>query len=113
ENAESIGLYRGEDQELAQVEQRFDSLFRNYSKLVNWQLLINLFAYAYNFLTIVIPFVIIASRVLSGELEVGRAVQAAGAFTSILASLTIIVNKFDDLSRFAAGIDRLYSFINF
>jgi putative ATP-binding cassette transporter len=113
ENAESIALYRGEAQELSQVEQRFDSVFQNYTKLVNRQLLLNLFAYAYNFLTIVIPSAIIASRVLSGELEVGRAVQAAGAFTGILTALAIVVDKFDELSRFAAGIERLDTFVKF
>ena len=113
ENAESIALYRGEELELSLVEQRFDSLFRNNSKLVNWQLLLNLFAYAYNFLTIVIPFAIIANGVLSGRLEVGRAVQAAGAFTAILTALAIIVDNFDGLSRFAAGIDRLDTFVKF
>lgn len=113
ENAESIALYRGENQEQSQVEQRFDSLFQNYSKLVNRQFLLNLFAYAYNFLTIVIPSAIIASRVLSGELEVGRAVQAAGAFTGILTALAVVIDNFDGLSRFAAGIDRLDSFFKF
>src|SRR5262245_22904244 len=113
ENAESIALYRGEQQELSQVEQRFDSVFKNNSTLVNRQLLLNLFAYAYNFLTIVIPSAIIANRVLSGELEVGRAVQAAGAFTAILTAMAIIVDNFDGLSRFAAGIDRLDSFVKF
>ena len=34
----------------------------------------------------VLPFVILAQGVLSGELEVGRAVQAAGAFTAVLAA---------------------------
>jgi len=113
ENAESIALYRGENQEQTQVEQRFDSLFQNYSKLVNRQFLLNLFAYAYNFLTIVIPSAIIASRVLSGELEVGRAVQAAGAFTGILTALAVVIDNFDGLSRFAAGIERLDSFFRF
>jgi len=113
ENAESIALYRGEAQELSQVEQRFDALFQNNTKLINGQLLLNLFAYAYNFLTIVIPSAIIATRVLSGELEVGRAVQAAGAFTGILTALAIIVDNFDGLSRFAAGIERLDTFVKF
>jgi putative ATP-binding cassette transporter len=113
ENAESIALYRGEDQEHSQIEQRFGSVFQNYTKLVNWQLLLNLFSYAYNFLTIVIPSAIIASSVLSGELEVGRAMEAGGAFTAILTSLAIIIDNFDSLSRFAAGIDRLDSFVKF
>src|SRR5207302_10218233 len=113
ENAESIALYRGEKQEQSQVRQRFESLFKNNTKLVNRQLLLNLFACAYNFLTIVIPSAIIAGRVLSGELEVGRAVQAAGAFTAILTALAIFIDNFDALSRFAAGIDRLDSFVKF
>jgi putative ATP-binding cassette transporter len=113
ENAESIALYRGENQEQSQVEQRFDSLFKNSTQLINRQFLLNLFAYAYNFLTIVIPSAIIASRVLSGELEVGRAVQAAGAFTGILTALAVIIDNFDGLSRFAAGIDRLDAFVKF
>ena len=113
ENAESIALYRGEQQELSLVEQRFDALFRNNTKLVNRQFFLNLFGYAYKFLTIAIPYVIIANHVLTGELEVGRAVQAAGAFTAILTALAIIVDKFDELSHFAAGIDRLDSFVKF
>jgi vitamin B12/bleomycin/antimicrobial peptide transport system ATP-binding/permease protein len=113
ENAESIALYRGEDQELAQVEQRFESVYENNTKLVNRQFLLNLFAYAYNFLAIVIPNAIIASRVISGELEVGIAVQAAGAFTAILTALAIIIDNFDGLSRFVAGIDRLDAFVKF
>jgi putative ATP-binding cassette transporter len=113
ENAESIALYRGENQERSQLEQRFDAVFGNYKQLVNRQLLLNLFAYAYNYLTLVIPIAIIAGSVLSGELEVGRAVQAAGAFKAILKALTIIVDKFDELSQFSAGIERLDTFVNF
>jgi putative ATP-binding cassette transporter len=113
ENAESIALYRGELPERTQLEQCFDLVFRNNKKLIHRQLLLNLFAYAYNFLTLVIPFAIIANRVLAGELEVGRAVQAAGAFAAILKSLAIIVDNFDGLSQFAAGIERLDTFVNF
>jgi len=113
ENAESIALYRGEQQELSLVERRFESVFQNNAKLVNRQLFLNLFANAYKYLTCVIPYAIIANQVLSGELEVGRAVQAAGAFTAILTALAIIVDKFDELSKFIAGIDRLDAFVKF
>ena len=43
-------------------------------------------------------------------MEVGRAVQAAGAFTAILSALTLIVQHFESLSRFGAGVNRLDSF---
>lgn len=110
ENAESIALYRGEAQESLHVKKRFHEAFINYCKLIRWQLNLNMFQYAYSFLTIILPSAIIASQVLSGELEVGRAVQAAGAFAAILSALAVIVDNFESLSRFFAGIDRLNTF---
>ena len=54
--------------------------------------------------------IIIADQVLSGEMEVGRAIQAAGAFSAILGALTLIVQHFESLSRFGAGVNRLHEF---
>lgn len=110
ENAESIAFYRGEDQEYVHVKGRFERVFHNFNKLINWQLKLNFFQYGYGFLTIMLPSAIVASRVLSGELEVGRAIQAAGAFAAILSALAVIVDNFESLSRFVAGLDRLDTF---
>jgi putative ATP-binding cassette transporter len=110
ENAEAIAFYRGEARESANVVDRFGELFRNYNKLLKRTLGLNLFQYAYSFVTYILPSLIIAPRVLSGELEVGRVVQAAGAFTAMLSALTIFVDNFETLSGFAAGIERLHSF---
>jgi putative ATP-binding cassette transporter len=113
ENAEAIAFYRGEAQESAQVGGYFNAIFGNLSKLIRVQLNLNLFQFGYSFLTIVLPSAIIAERVISGELEVGRAIQAAGAFAAILSALTVIIDNFDNLSKFAAGIKRLDTFRNF
>jgi vitamin B12/bleomycin/antimicrobial peptide transport system ATP-binding/permease protein len=110
ENAEAIAFYRGEARESAHVVERFGELFRNYNKLLKRTLGLNFFQYAYSFVTYILPSLIIAPRVLSGELEVGRVVQAAGAFTAMLSALTIFVDNFETLSGFAAGIERLHSF---
>ncbi len=110
ENAESIAFYRGEDEESARVKRRFAGVFDNFNKLIKWTLSLSLFQYGYGFVTIILPSVIIAPRVLSGELEVGSVVQAAGAFAALLAALTVFVDNFDSLSRFAAGIERLDTF---
>src|SRR5215207_11146890 len=45
-------------------------------------------------------------------MEVGRLVQATGAFAAILKAVSLIIDKFDALSKFAAGIDRLDAFAN-
>jgi putative ATP-binding cassette transporter len=107
ENAESIAFYRGEAQERAQIDGKFDKVFTNFARLIRKQRSLNLFQRGFNQLTLVIPSVILADGVLSGRLEVGRAVQAAGAFAVVLGAVALIVDNFESLSRFVAGIDRL------
>jgi vitamin B12/bleomycin/antimicrobial peptide transport system ATP-binding/permease protein len=107
ENAESIAFYRGEAQERAHIDGKFDSVIKNFAQLIRKQCSLNLFQRTFSQLTLVLPFVILAQGVLSGELEVGRAVQAAGAFTAVLTAVGVIVDNFESLSRFVAGIDRL------
>ena len=107
ENAESIAFYRGEAQERALIDGKFDAVYSNYAKLIKKQRSLNLFQTAFSQLTLVIPSMILAQGVLSGELEVGRAVQAAGAFAAVLSAVSVIVDNFESLSRFVAGIGRL------
>jgi putative ATP-binding cassette transporter len=110
EYAEPIALSHGEADEAERAKSRFDAVFENWRRLIRTQFGLNLFQYAFSFLTIVLPSAIIASRVLSGELEVGHAVQAGGAFAAILAAMTVVVEHFEGLSRLSAGVDRLYGF---
>jgi putative ATP-binding cassette transporter len=110
ENAEGIAFYRGEKREGAHVRERFAALYENYKRLLKRTLGLNLFQYLYSFLTYALPSAIIAPRIISGELEVGRAVQAGGAFAAMLGALTVFVDNFESLSAFAAGIERLHSF---
>ena len=107
ENAESIALYRGEGQEQAQLQRRFAEVFTNFNEIINVGLRLNLCYYSYNLTTLVLPALIIAPRVLSGELEVGQVVQATGAFSAILGALSVLVDNLENLSSFAAGVSRL------
>ncbi|WP_114968112.1 ABC transporter ATP-binding protein/permease [Rhodoferax ferrireducens] len=110
EHAEPIAFHDGEAREMSALQRVFAAAYANYQQVLRWQFKLNLFQYAHSFLTIVLPTVIIANDVLSGKLEVGRAIQAAGAFAAILGALTVIVNHFEGLSRFSAGVDRLHAF---
>ena len=107
ENAESIAFYRGEAQERAHIDSKFGKVIHNYARLIRKQRSLNLFQRTFSQLTLVLPGVILAGGVLSGELEVGKAIQAAGAFTAVLGAVGVIVDNFESLSRFVAGIDRL------
>ncbi len=112
ENAESIAFYRGEAQERVHIDSKFDKVFHNFARLIKKQRSLNLFQRTFSQLTLVLPGVILAERVLSGELEVGRAIQAAGAFTAVLGAVAVIVDNFESLSRFVAGIGRLQALSN-
>jgi putative ATP-binding cassette transporter len=110
EHAEAIAFSRGENDEIGTAQRYFDAVFANFRRLIRTQFGLNLFQYTFSFLTLVLPSAIIASRVMSGELEVGHAVQAGGAFTAILAAMTVVIDHFEGLSRLSAGVDRLYGF---
>lgn len=107
ENGESIAFYRGEAQERAHIDNKLDKVIENYDKLIKKQRSLNLYQRTFSQLTLVLPAAILARQVLSGELEVGQAIQAAGAFTAVLGAVGVIVDNFESLSRFVAGVGRL------
>ena len=108
ENSESIAFYQGEEQENLNLKRTFNEAFRNYNLLVLWeQIYLGLFTHAYDFFPYVLPAIIIAPKVLSGDLEVGKVTEAAGAFAIIFRSLNFIIQRFESLTAFAASVDRL------
>ncbi len=110
EHAEAVALHRGEGHEGARLRGVFEAAFENLRQVLRWQFGLNLFQYGHSFLTLVLPSAILASQVLAGEIEVGRAVQAGGAFSAILSALALIVEHFESLSRFSAGVNRVHAF---
>ncbi|MFP4135180.1 MAG: ABC transporter ATP-binding protein/permease [Halothece sp.] len=114
ENAESIAFYQGENQEESQVKVRFNEAFNNFRRLILWQDLgLKSFTNSYQLLTYAVPFLILAPRVFSGELAVGKVTEAQGAFLQIFYSLNLVVSRFQSLTEFGAGIDRIYSFADY
>lgn len=114
ENAESIAFYQGEDQEENQVKFRFDEAFNNFRRLILWQDLgLMSFTNSYQLITYAVPFLILAPRVFAGELEVGKVTEAQGAFLQIFFSLNLVVSRFQSLTEFGAGINRIYSFADY
>ena len=54
---------------------------------------------------------VVAPEYFAGNVELGVISQASAAFGHILDDLSIVINSFTDVSKFSAGIDRLYSFM--
>ncbi len=110
ENAEAIAFYQGERQESEQIKDRFIAAFDNYKKLLNWELALNGLTNFYEFIPFVLPAIVVAPGVFSGEVEVGKVSEAQGAFIRVFFSLNVIVARLQSLTAFGAGIDRLYDF---
>jgi ABC-type uncharacterized transport system fused permease/ATPase subunit len=58
----------------------------------------------------VVPVAVVAPQYFAGTIQLGVISQSNGAFNHILNDLTVIVNQFEQLSSFSAGIERLSSF---
>ncbi|MDJ0589380.1 MAG: ABC transporter ATP-binding protein/permease [Pleurocapsa sp. MO_226.B13] len=110
DNAESIAFYGGESQELDSVGQRFSRAIRNYHVLIGWQRNLDFFTTGHSYFVRILPYVVVAPIYLAGEIDFGAISQASVAFFQIFSALTIIIQQFDLLTAFAAGINRIAAF---
>jgi putative ATP-binding cassette transporter len=113
ENAEAIAFYRGEERESNQIKQRFSEVFDNVKRLLIWELNLNVLTNAYEFIPFILPALVVAPAIFAGEIEVGKVSEAQGAFVRVFFSLNVVVARFQALTTFGAGINRLYTFAEF
>ncbi|NEN88621.1 MAG: ABC transporter ATP-binding protein/permease [Okeania sp. SIO3H1] len=113
ENAESIAFYNGGNREFSYIKQVFAPVLSIYNKVITWERNLDIFQNIYNYITWMLPALVIGPRILAGEpgLEVGAIQEANGAFGRVFRSLNIIVRMFEFLTSFIAGIERLESFV--
>ena len=110
ENAESIAFYGGEDLEGKSITERLNLVIENKKDLIGAQRNLETFTTAYQYLIQILPVAVVAPQYFAGQVQLGVVSQSAGAFNHILSDLSIIVNQFEQLSTFSAGIARLSSF---
>ena len=111
ENAESIAFYRGETQEATGVEGRLRGVCDNKRRILSTQRNLEFFTVAYTYLIQILPILVVSPLYFAGTIELGVITQSSGAFSSILDDLSLIVNEFEGLSRFSAGLGRLTTFV--
>jgi putative ATP-binding cassette transporter len=110
DNAESIAFYQGEKSESAKIGDRFRKVLGNFNLLIGWQRNLSLFTTAYSYLPVVLPFLVLFPQYFAGQIEYGDMVQANFAFTQIYAALSLIVSQMEQITNFAAGVERLSTF---
>ncbi|WP_310425346.1 ABC transporter ATP-binding protein/permease [Chamaesiphon sp. VAR_48_metabat_135_sub] len=107
DHAESIAFYRGENLELSQVEGRLNRAIKNYNLLLIWFASLDIFQYAYRYFARLVPYLIVAPLYFSKKVDFGTIGQGIFAFQMVLNALSIIPTRIQDISSFAASIERL------
>jgi ABC-type uncharacterized transport system fused permease/ATPase subunit len=110
DNAESIAFYGGEDLERRNIKDRLVKAISNKRKMNAAERNLEFFTNSYRYLVQILPIAVVAPQYFAGAIELGVISQSAGAFSHILSDLSIIINQFEALSTFSAGIERLSGF---
>jgi len=113
DNAESIAFYQGEQQEMGQLRRRFVEVLRNFNFLIGWQRNIGFFRTPYRYATFILPQAILAPMYFAGDIQFGDISQANFAFAQIFDAFALVVLQINQLSEFAAGVNRLETFTEF
>jgi vitamin B12/bleomycin/antimicrobial peptide transport system ATP-binding/permease protein len=107
DNAESIAFYRGESLESSQVVSRLRRAIQNADFLIIWSAFLGTFQRAYNYFSRLIPYFIVAPLYFSKQVDFGTIGQSIFAFSMVFSALSLITNRINDISSFAASIERL------
>lgn len=111
ENAESIAFFKGEPRENAEITRRLKAAVQNMTLVINLRRQLGFLQTGYRYAVQVLPAICVAPKYFAGAIELGTVTQSFGAFSHILGDLSLVVNRFDSLSQFGAGIDRLAQFV--
>ncbi|HLJ94587.1 MAG TPA: SbmA/BacA-like family transporter [Gemmataceae bacterium] len=108
-HADSVALAQSEPAEQGRLEDRLAALVRNYRSIIAVLRNLKFVTGGYNYLDQLIPVLIVVPLYLRGEVEFGVVTQAAMAFSQIFNAFSLIAEKFQDLSTFAAVVARVGS----
>jgi vitamin B12/bleomycin/antimicrobial peptide transport system ATP-binding/permease protein len=110
ENSEGVALYRGEQEELGNLRQRFTAVIGNWWQLMRKRKQLNWFTSFYAQLAIIFPYIVVAPRFFSGAIPLGEIFQTASAFNQVQGSLSWFINAYVYFATWKATVDRLIGF---
>jgi len=107
DSAEAIAFYAGERRELETIGARFAEVLANLTELISWGTGLSIFQQAFFYLARLVPYLVIGGLYLAGDVDFGTLGQGTFAFSMVLSSVTLVVARIQDISRFSAGVERL------
>jgi putative ATP-binding cassette transporter len=107
ENAESIALLRGDQDELSSVRQNYAKVVSGWLAIVWRNAKISVLLNGNGNLFPLLPLLLVAPKYLAGELTLGAVTQVVSAFIAVQAALIWFVDKFLPLAEWYASAERV------
>lgn len=107
DSAEQIALYRGEAVEQSRLGHLFSEIRRNWADLMRYHIFLNIASGSFAVVSVLVPIIAIAPKVLSGELGIGTLMQDVSAFAETAAAIAWFARSYSDLFQLSAVVQRL------
>jgi vitamin B12/bleomycin/antimicrobial peptide transport system ATP-binding/permease protein len=107
ENAESIALIKGADDEKARLNETFSELVNRWSNVIRQHSHLTWLLNSNAFFSPVFPVLLATPKYLAGELSLGSVMQIAAAFTAVLTALNWFADNFIRLAEWSASAKRV------
>jgi putative ATP-binding cassette transporter len=107
ENAESIALIGGEDDERRTIETTLGSVLARWAGVIRQQSLVVFIVHGNVMLAPVLPLLIGAPKYLAGEMTLGNLMQLAAAFVQTQVAFNWLVDNFVRLAEWRASAGRV------
>jgi len=110
ENAESIALYRGEQDEERRLRSAFWRIFETWWSLMTYNKRLTWLTSFYGQAAAIFPIIVAAPQYFAGKIQLGVLTQTADAFAQVQNALSWFVDTYATLAAWKAGVDRLTTF---
>jgi vitamin B12/bleomycin/antimicrobial peptide transport system ATP-binding/permease protein len=111
ENAESIALIKGAEDERTRLNETFSDLVGRWMNVIRQHSHLTWILNSNTFFAPIFPVLLATPKYLAGELTLGSVMQIAAAFTAVLAALNWFTDNFIRLAEWSASakrVDELY-----
>jgi len=110
EEAESIALYGGEEQERGIALGRFRALYNNFKRLIMRNIQFLTFQLFLGQIAVLFPVLVASPRYFKGAIEFGILMQISNAFWQVNDALSWFINNYTVFANWRAAVDRLTEF---
>jgi putative ATP-binding cassette transporter len=107
ETSETIATMRAQTAMDACLHERLDEVVANNKNIIAVTRNLGFFTNSYNYLTQLIPLLLVAPMYIRGDVEFGVVTQSAMAFAQVLGGFSLIISQFETISSFAAVTERI------